>query len=79
MRTLLYTGQDARDLRWLVDHYWRKTAPWTWTEVQQSDCKYGCKIYGRRIGCIYQFVIFHNRTYGCKTHGSEKVSVRPKG
>lgn len=41
----------------------------SWSEVlcpSQSDmgCKYGCKVYARKRGCIVEFAILHATSYG---------------
>lgn len=36
-----------------------------WQEVMGTfDCKYGCKVYARKRGCIVQYAVFHSSTYG---------------
>lgn len=39
----------------------------SWTEVYAPSgnaCKYGCKVYVRKSGCVVRWAVLHSSTYG---------------
>lgn len=79
---IVITGRSAQEIT---------NGPWglprlgkSWTEVQgMHECNHGCKLYGRRRGCVNEFMLMHSASYGCQLGRDETtrdvpVSIRPK-
>lgn len=82
-RRILIAGRTAADIAQHVRLYVKPTAG-AWHEVQSMrECDYGCKLYVTRRGCISQYQLIHNSTYGCRlgcnpATRTVPVSVAPK-
>lgn len=80
-RRILITGREAADIARRVN---RNPHFKHWSEVQDmSECRHGCKLYARRRGCVTQYELFHNKSYGCDLGRNPEtrrvpVSVAPK-
>ena len=58
------TGAEAREIVQHVRAYIRPGR--YWSEVQgMNECKHGCKLYVRKLGCVTQYRLVHAFTYGC--------------
>ncbi|ACU39385.1 hypothetical protein [Actinosynnema mirum] len=58
-------GSAAADIARHVTTYVRPNRGWAEVQVMRDECRYGCKLYVRRRGCVLQYALIHSCTYGC--------------